>query len=407
MLFRSSDKEITSKKNTEVKEAVAKFNAGVKASKEAIKKANAAKKADDLKTAQKLEKEEEKIAKALETINNKFEKAKKDAKKESDAFTAKSKKEIKENKEKVKEALADLKVKTDEHKVKYNEKLSTLKEKSKTTIEKIKTKNAKETVKFNKEIVAEEKTTKTAIKNLNPIVAEKLNKFEVELSAFEEVYNEKTNVISSTLKEKNDRHQKFLDKAIKDNDPRSQKLHKKEINDLTKNATQELKILKSDFDKSTVSLDAKIKEIKTQNVLDVKVLNLALAKFIEEKKFSLNTLECELTLETSKEELSYSQKVKDEDDKNNKYLSNIQLNIEEINKDKNLLIAKEETSQAQNLLNFENQLKALALDNKENVASKLNEKELAVIDSDIDNAKVLNKETVTVEKLNRDRKSVV
>ncbi|MFK5883181.1 MAG: hypothetical protein QM489_02455 [Candidatus Izemoplasma sp.] len=398
----ASDKDITSKKKAEVKEAVAKFNQGVKANKEAIKKANDIKNADDLKIAQKLEKEEEKIAKALETINNKFEKAQKDATKDSNLFIAKSKKEIKSKKEKTKEALVDLKEKADEHKAKHNEKLATLKEKSKTTIEKIKTKNAKETTKLNKEILAEEKSTKTTIKNLKPVVAEKLSKFEKELAGFEDVYNEKVNVISTTLKEKNDRHQKFLDKAIKDNDPRSQKLHKKEISDLTKNANQELKILKSDFEKSRVSIDAKIKEIKTQNVLDVKVLDLSLAKFIEEKKFSLNTLECELALEINKEELSHSQKVKDEEDKDNKYISNINLNKEDINQDKELLIVKEQTNQAQNLLNLENQQKALVLDNKENIAGKLNEKELANLSSDIDLAKVLNKETVTVEKLNNE-----
>lgn len=393
-----SEKEMLAKKTTQTKDEVNKFNEEVKDKKELVKKATLEAKEDLEKSELKLAKEEGKINKTLESIQAKFEKEKKDLVKASESFVIKSEKAISDEESKNSDKLVALASKLDDHTEKHNKKVESIKDKLAKAIEKLESKCDKESKKLEKEILEEEKSTQKRIDDLTPILNEKIQKYTDELKAFEEVYNEKCEVINTTLKEKNDRHQKFLDKALAENDPRSQKLHKKEMMDLSKNATQELKILTSDFDKNKAAIDVKIKELRTLNIQDIKNLNVILAKFVEEKKFMINMASSEKTLELEKANSTLEQSLKDEDDKNDKYLFGVKEQQAVLAKDLELFIAKEKSNQAQNKIELANDELALAQENVVDIAKQQNEKELAILASELSKAKILEKKDIAIAK---------
>ncbi|PAT01985.1 hypothetical protein CI105_03760 [Candidatus Izimaplasma bacterium ZiA1] len=379
---QKNDKNIESKKNKLIKDLMAKFTLDMKKQNEIIKTSKENLSAAELKSRQKLEKSQDKINLDKEKLSNTFDKNKEKLENDSASYFAKSEKAILGFEKTSKEKHDELVLKQEEFTNKHNLKLEKINNKRDTDVEKIEKQLEKSIKTLTKEVADLRKQAKIEIDNLGPVLDEKSAKLLEEISEIETNHNEKVGSIKAETKSKLDRHQEFLDRAIKENDVKSQKLHKKEMSQLSKSTDLTVSTMTKAYEDSRVSLDAKIRDLKTKAINDEKQINKELETQVLLKDEKISSIKAESAFEIEKTKIEAEKQLKNEEDKLNLYNSDkfkLDFKIEE---EKDIFIANELANQESNKIELEKTLLVLKAELNKNILKKSNEIDQNVLTSE-------------------------
>jgi len=389
-----NDKEIESKKIKLIKDTITKFDFDMKKQDEIIETSKINLDAAETKSRQKLEKAQDKSNLDIEKLNSGFEKAKTKLEKDSASYISKSEKAISDSEKSATEKHEELNLKQVAFTEKHNEKIEKINSKLISNIEKAEKKSEKECKAITKEIELLRKNAKVEIDNLAPVLEESSAKLVEEINKIEAEYDEKTTSIKNETKAKLDRHQEFLDRAIKENDVKSQKLHKKEMAQLTKTTDLSISEITKAYKESRINLDAKIKDLKTKAINDEKIITKELETQVILKNEKISSIKAETTFEIEKLKLETDLQLKTEEDKLNLSNSEKFKNDFKIEEEKEIFITNELANQETNKIELDKEILVLKSELNKNILKKVNELDQDVLTS--------NKEILIAKKESED-----
>ena len=352
----------------------------------------------------KFENEINKISNLTEELNSKNEKLIDDTMKNYSKDVENSETETNSINEKADKEMKNLLTALKDTQEKYETFVVNLNEKRDDKLEKMKAACIKKEEKFQDEIDKDQTKTDKVIIELDPPFQEKLNSFEDKLSSEKEKYTTRESAIKSTLDSKVARHEKFMNKSLKDNDQRAVKQHKKEINVLEKNAERELKLLAKEHGDIFGALNKKKKDLITTNLNKIAGYETDFVKFKEEKMYQIEL--CKSTLKDDLEitALNTKQQLEDELNKYNEYLASNERQQAEVTKLREMDVEKQQDIQRNLEISFDKTNQVNVIKHQEALATKGSESKSAEITKDSD--EVLLKLVLEVElaKLENERK---
>ena len=258
-----------------------------------------------------------KLNKAIELLEKEYAKKVENVLKEYESNVAKSKKEQEQILKKATSEKEDLSVKLKEAKEKHQAKVASLNEKKLEKVDKLTEATNKKIEKVKADIVKEEERIAKAIEELKPVYLGRLADIEAKIAEEKDHFDTKYGAIKSTLDSKVARHEKFMNKNIKDNDQRATKQHKKEIAILEKNADRELKILTGEHNDKFKVVDTKKRVLVQENLEAIAALSKSLIQFREEKTYQINSYQVILNSDVEVLRLNTESKIQDEINKFN------------------------------------------------------------------------------------------
>ncbi len=293
---------------------------------------------------------------------------------------------------------------------KYEVKVVDLNEKRDRKVEKLNAAFAKKVEKLNSEVEKEQIKTAKSIGDLKEPFAEKLAVIEEKISVEKNKFTTKDSGIKSTLESKVARHEKFMNKSLRDNDTRAVKQHKKEIAVLEKKADRELKLLSREHGDRYGVLNAKKAELITKNLNKIAAYETNLINFEEERFHQIEL--CKATLENDIEvnSLNTRQTLEDELNKYNEYFASNEREQSELKKTEELDLENQEDIQVnlKNLLDKTNNInavklqEALAIKDKEFKLNEINKNladVLARLSRDIELTKLTSEKDISLKEL--------
>ena len=263
------------------------------------------------------ESQDSKLNKAIEKANKDFVKQEENLLKNYEADVLKSNKDKEQINVKAKEDVDDNAKNLQNIKEKHEAKVASLNEKIAEKINKLTEVSNKKIVKVNEDIAKEEVKTAKNIEDLKPGFDKKLVDAEERIGEEKGVFNTKNEAIKSTLESKVARHEKFMNKNIKDNDQRAAKQHKKEIAILQKSGERELKILTNEHNEKFKVVDSRKRVLVQENLEAIATLSKKLIQYREEKLYQIESYKVILNSDAEVLKLNTSSQVQDEINKYN------------------------------------------------------------------------------------------
>ena len=255
--------------------------------------------------------------------------------------------------------------------------VSKLNEKRDEKQEKLQASNVKKIDKIQIEIEKEESKIAKSINDLKLPYEEKLAVIEEKIKVENDKFTTKDSAIKSTLESKVARHEKFMNKSMRDNDSRAVKQHKKEIAVLEKNAEKELKLLSKEHDERFEVLKDKKNELMTSNLNKIASFESDLVKSKEEKLYQIDLNKATLNNDIEMSTLSAKQTLEDELNKYNVYYSENERSQSEVKYNEELALEKEKDYQVHLKLTFDETNKANVVKHQEALASRDKELKLS------------------------------
>ena len=255
--------------------------------------------------------------------------------------------------------------------------VSKLNEKRDEKQEKLQASNVKKIDKIQIEIEKEESKIAKSINDLKLPYEEKLAVIEEKIKVENDKFTTKDSAIKSTLESKVARHEKFMNKSMRDNDSRAVKQHKKEIAVLEKNAEKELKLLSKEHDERFEVLKDKKNELMTSNLNKIASFESDLVKSKEEKLYQIDLNKATLNNDIEMSTLSAKQTLEDELNKYNVYYSENERSQSEVKYNEELALEKEKDYQVHLKLTFDETNKVNVVKHQEALASRDKELKLS------------------------------
>ncbi len=262
---------------------------------------------------------------------------------------------------------------------KYETLVVSFNEKRDAKLEKLKVTSAKKIEKHTADIEKEQLKTDKNIIDLKPPFEEKLAEIEKKLAVEKEKYQKKEAAIKSTLESKVARHEKFMNKSMKDNDQRAVKQHKKEISVLEKNAERELRLFAKEHGDRYNILNNMKKEIITKNLNKIASFENDFVNFKENRLYQIEQCKVTLTNDLEVTTLKTKQQLEDELNKYNEYFADNDRKQVEVIKQKEMDIEKQVDIQA-NL--------KIAYDKVNQINEVKHQESLSLIDKQLKNAEI-------------------
>lgn len=229
------------------------------------------------------------------------------------------------------------------------------------------------------DIAAEEARFAKESEQAGPSYQVELTEVEREINHDLDQYDAKFASLKSTLESKIARHEKFMNKNIKDNDQRAAKQHRKEIILLRKNGEKELRLLTAEFNNNSKDAIVKRKEFVKNSIEQANALEKKSIEFREEKRYLISLQKAESYSEIERVKFEYGKLLLDQQEKFDIVIRDHDIsNTELIRKNDKIL---EEINQAKILIDL-NVLKAEKISEQEYLIG-LKNKEKEIKNNDI------------------------
>lgn len=290
---------------------------------------------------------------------------------------------------------ATLNSKIEDLKAKHDAKVEDLNEKQADKIMKLKQANLKEVSALEAEIEEEREKLDTKLANLKPVYDEELEEIDENAQEKKEEFEAKKESIRSSADQRISVRKKHLERAQKENDNRSAKQHKKDIDKFRKEAERDLNILtktyKQDNEQAIVYRQNFIKD----NLEKLADLERDFADYFHEKQINLNNVKADHSNNIAKTKLDYEKMQAEELNEFNNAHKEIRDKQEEAIKDTEIDVENEEDKQIKLKIEFDKTNSLNDLKHKEDVESK--EKELRDASINKEKEDMLSKDTLDIE----------
>lgn len=356
------------------------------------------------------EKEIGNLNKEIEKLEKNYVDQVEDTLKKYDKDVEKSNKEKEQVNKKAASDVENLNEKLQKAKEKHDEKVASLNEKRVEKVNKLTDSNNNKIDKVNADIAKEDVRIAKAIEDLKPVYDERLADIEEKIAEEKTQFDTKYSAIKSTLESKVARHEKFMNKNIKDNDQRAAKQHKKEIAILQKNGDKELKLLTGEHNDKFKVVDTKKKVLVQENLESIAAYSKTLIQFREEKLYQIESYKVILNSDVTVLKIETDSKIQDEINKHNEFERDNFIKVASVVLKQEIDLEQEDDTQAklqiqfdkENNVNKVKQEEALAIKAKEiNIVEEnkgLTDK-LSNLRKDIESSKLDNESKVAVKKL--------
>lgn len=328
------------------------------------------------------ETDEAKLNKAIKEIEKDYLKEVESLLKGYESNIAKSNKEKEQIDAKALSDVENLNKKLQDAKEKHLEKVSSFNEKIAEKIDKLTELSDKKIAKENADILKEEEKNAKSIEDLKPGFDKKLAEVEEKVALEKQQFDTKYVAIKSTLDSKVARHEKFMNKNIKDNDQRAAKQHKKEIAILQKNADKELKILTNEHNEKFKVVNSKRKLLIQENLESIATLTKKLITAREEKLYQIESHKVILSKDVDGIKLETDLKVQEAINKLNEVERDNLVKSSGIVLKQKLDVEQEDDSQVKLKVEFDKQNEINKIKSEQELAIK--NKELKLIDSKLE-----------------------
>lgn len=325
---------------------------------------------------------EAKLNKAIKDIEKDYLKRVESLLKGYNNNVAKSNKEKEEVKVKANSDIENLNNKLKDAKEKHLSKVSSLNEKSIEKVNKLTESNDKKIEKENVDIAKDEEKSAKQVDDIKPGFDIKLAEVDEKVAFEKQQFDTKYVAIKSTLDSKVARHEKFMNKNIKDNDQRAAKQHKKEIAVLHKNADKELKILTNEHNDKSKVVISKRKSLIQENLESIAILSKKLVKTRDEKLYQIESYKVMLNKEVDTLKSELNLKIQDEINKVNEYERDNFIKLAGVISKQELDLEQEDDSQVILQIAFDKQNDINKIKYEEELTLK--NKELKLIESEKD-----------------------
>ncbi|MBN2605131.1 MAG: hypothetical protein JXR62_04820 [Bacilli bacterium] len=332
----------------------------------------------------------EKINKEISKVNKEFQKQLDLLKKQNDKDLSLNQVEMEQAKEKATLEIKELEAKFSVEKERYDGIVASLNAEKNEKIDKLSESLNKKVEALTQEIQNEENKIATKLEESVPKYQKGLEAIEKGIDFEQDQYDTKLVAMRSTLESKIARHEKFMNKNIKDNDQRAAKQHRKEIIALQKNGEKELKLLAIEFEEKTKDTVLKRKAYIKENFEKINLLSKKIVEYREERLFKISTTKAEAYSEIEDIKFEYSKLLLEEQHKFDEIIRDHSNKLAELNRKHSLMF--EGINHARNLLNLQFDKAKKIVDQNNFIELSYKKKELTrnelQIESKNDNAKL-------------------
>ncbi|AIO18572.1 hypothetical protein KQ51_00692 [Candidatus Izimaplasma bacterium HR1] len=285
--------------------------------------------------------------------------------------------------------------KIEDIKVKQDAKVSELSRKEQDKISKLEEASNKEVSK-QEEILAEERQKiDTKLAQLKPVYEEELEEIEENIQEKNDEFNAKKESIRSSADQRIVVREKHLQRALKDNDNRSAKQHKKDIEKFRKEAERDLVLLsktyKTDSEQATVYRLNFVKD----NLEKLADYERDFADYEHEKQKDIDVLKAVLVNNIDNTKLDFEKQIAEETDNYNKSFNDVREKQEEAIKDQELEVELEEAKQIKLEIEFNKDNKFN--EQKHNENNEVKEKDLRDVSIIKEKDEMISKDTLDVD----------
>ncbi len=243
--------------------------------------------------------------------------------------------------------------KIDDLRSKHEAKVEGLNDKEKTKIEKLTEASNKKVEKLQENIKQERDKLDKKLSILNPTYEEELEEIDEKISDAKGEYDTKHENIRSSADKRIAVREKHMQRAMDDNDPRSAKQHRKDIDKFKKEADRDLVLLKKAHNQEhNVTVDYRKKFIK-ENLDKLSKLETEYSRLREEKQHQIDDVLILLKTDIENTKFEYEKVQAEELEKYNQGFTEIKEKQVEVSRDQELDVVRQEASQVKSRYSFE------------------------------------------------------
>ncbi len=307
--------------------------------------------------------------------------------------------------------------KIEDLRTKHEQNVESLNEKEQTKIEKLTEASNKQVEKLEESLQIEKDKYDKKLATQQPIYEEELEEIDEDLADFKNEYETKHESIRSSADQRIAVREKHLHRAMDENDQRSAKAHKKDIEKFRKEADKDLITLRKNFNSQlNIKTDYRKKFIK-ENFEKLAELEKEFVKVEKDKQLEIQNVKVTLATDIANTKLEYQKLQAEELNKFNQSFAEVREKQEEVIRDKGIELDKQELEKARieiefakdKAVNVEKASEAVELKEKELRAVnfvKLNDELIAKDVFDNENDKLENEKNVKLIELEKEQKVI-
>jgi hypothetical protein len=301
----------------------------------------------------KFEEEVKKLNQAIEEENQAYKKLVKSVLDEYNKNIANAKKTIEKINEKGLKDQATFQSKLEELKAKYDAKVKETSEKEETKIAKLNEACEKEVNKQEDLMVSERKKLDDKLEALRPVYLEELEEINDNIQQKKEEYEAKHESIRSSADQRIAVREKHMHRAMDDNDSRSAKQHKKDIEKYRKEADKDLVLLRKNYNQENEQAQEYRKNFIKENFEKLANLEREYKEFEEAKQKEIDELQIKLTHDINLTKLDFEKQQAELLQEYNKDFKEIRVKQEDVLRQQELDVEAQENIQMNLTISFD------------------------------------------------------